>query len=97
MNKIIGVTDLQRGFRKTFKEVAEDHVPYILTRGSRPEAALIPYDLYLKYVQADEDGILRRFDDFRARMKTINGRVSLSEAEKDIAGARRLVRSRRGR
>jgi prevent-host-death family protein len=97
MNKIIGVTDLQRGFRKTFKEVAEEHIPYILTRGSRPEAALIPYDLYLKYVQADEEGILRRFDDFQARMKTINGRFSRAEAEQDVASARRRVRSRRGR
>ncbi len=43
MNKIIGVTDLQRKFKKAFDEVAEEHVPYILTRGSRPEAALIPW------------------------------------------------------
>ena len=58
MNKIIGVTDLQRRFRKTFDEVAEEHVPYVLTRGSRPEAVLIPYEQYLKFLRADEDGIL---------------------------------------
>ena len=38
MNKIIGVTDLQRKFKKAFDEVAEEHVPYILTRGSRPHS-----------------------------------------------------------
>jgi prevent-host-death family protein len=97
MNKIIGVTDLQRGFRKTFKEVAEDHIPYVLTRGSRPEAALIPYDQYLKYVQADEEGILKRFDDFQTRMKASTSRISVEETEKDVAGALRAVRSHRRR
>lgn len=97
MNKVIGVTDLQRGFRKTFKEVAEDHIPYVLTRGSRPEAALIPYDMYLKYVQADEEGVIRRFDDFQDRMKAGNGRIPIAEAERDAAGARQAIRSPRRR
>ena len=39
MQKIVGVTELQRRFRAIFDEVA-DKTPYILTRGSRPEAAL---------------------------------------------------------
>ena len=42
MQKIIGVTELQRNFRAVFDEVARGHIPYILTRGSRPEAAIIP-------------------------------------------------------
>jgi prevent-host-death family protein len=97
MNKIIGVTDFQRGFRKTFKEVAEDRIPYVLTRGSRPEAALIPYDMYLKYVQADEEGILKRFDDFHGRMKANSRPIPAAEAEKDVACARQAVRSHRRR
>ncbi len=43
MDKIIGVTELQRKFRSVFDEVVHKHVPYIITRGNRPEAVLIPY------------------------------------------------------
>ena len=97
MNKIIGVTDLQRKFKKTFDEVAEEHVPYILTRGSRPEAALIPYDLYLKYIRADEDGVLKRFDDVIARMAGENARFSSEEIERDVKAARKAARSSKKR
>lgn len=87
MNKIIGVTDLQRRFRKTFDEVAEEHVPYVLTRGSRPEAVLIPYEQYLRFLRADEAGILKRFDDLLARMSAVNDRFSEEEIAKDVAAA----------
>jgi prevent-host-death family protein len=95
MNKIIGVTDLQRRFRKTFNEVAEDHVPYVLTRGSRPEAVLIPYEQYLRFLRADEEGILKRFDDLLARMSAANDRFSEAEIAKDVAVAVRDVRKRK--
>ena len=94
MDKIIGVTDLQRRFRKTFDEVAEEHVPYVLTRGSRPEAVLIPYEQYLRFLRADEEGILRRFDDILARMSTANGRFTEEEIAKDVADAVQDVRKR---
>ena len=47
MQRIIGVTELQRRFRAVFDEVAKKRVPYVLTRGSRPEAALIPYEEFV--------------------------------------------------
>jgi prevent-host-death family protein len=94
MDKIIGVTDLQRRFRKTFDEVAEEHVPYVLTRGSRPEAVLIPYEQYLRFLRADEEGILRRFDDILARMLTANDRFAEEEIAKDVADAVKDVRKR---
>jgi len=97
MNKIIGVTDLQRKFRKIFDEVAEDHVPYILTRGSRPEAVLIPYEQYMKYIQIDESGVLRRFNELLTKMAEVNAEYSAEEVEKDIQSARKTVRSRRHR
>jgi prevent-host-death family protein len=95
MNKIIGVTDLQRRFRKTFDEVAEERTPYILTRGSRPEAVLVPYDQYLKFLRAEEDGILKRFDEFIARMKEAHERFSEEEVAGDVAEAVRDVRKRK--
>jgi len=97
MSKIIGVTDLQRRFRKTFNEVAEDHVPYILTRGSRPEAALIPYEQYQKLVQAEETGVLRKFDDFLARMTAAGESFSVQEVEQDVNSAQKEFRTRRHR
>jgi prevent-host-death family protein len=95
MNKIIGVTDLQRRFRKTFDEVAKEHVPYVLTRGSRPEAVLIPYEQYLRFLRADEAGILKRIDDLLARMSAANDRFSANEITKDVADAVRDVRKRK--
>jgi prevent-host-death family protein len=95
MNKIIGVTDLQRQFRKTFDEVAEEHVPYVLTRGSRPEAVLVPYEQYLRFLRADEEGILKRFDDLLARMTAANKGFSEEEIALDVADAVRDVRKRK--
>lgn len=95
MNKIIGVTELQRRFRSVFDDVVERHVPYVLTRGSRPEAVLVPYDQYLKFVQADEAGVLRRFDDILARMAAVNEKYSDEEVEADLKQATRNLRPRK--
>jgi len=87
MNRIIGVTELQRKFRTVFDEVARRHVPYILTRGSRPEAVLISYAQYLKFVRADESGLLDRLDHALARMADLNAAYSDEEIEADLAQA----------
>ena len=92
MNKIIGVTELQRNFRAVFDEVVQRKIPYILTRGSRPEAVMIPYEQYLKFVQADEAGVLARFDKLLERMAVVNARYSEEEVEADLAAATRIVR-----
>lgn len=95
MNKIIGVTELQRKFRSVFDEVVERHTPYILTRGSRPEAVLMSYDQYLKFVQADEAGVLKRLDNMLARMAVVNAKYSDEEVAADLKEATRIVRSRK--
>lgn len=95
MNKIIGVTELQRKFRTIFDEVVERHTPYILTRGSRPEAVLVPYEQYLKFAQADETGVLKRLENVLARMAVINAQYSDEDVEADLKQATRLVRSRK--
>lgn len=97
MNKIIGVTDFQRRFKKTFDEVAEDRIPYVLTRGSRPEAALVPYDMFVKYMRADEDGVLRRFDEVLAGLAERASAFTQDEVERDVEKARRAVRSSKKR
>jgi len=95
MDKIIGVTELQRKFRAVFEEVVKKHTPYILTRGSRPEAVLIPYEQYLRFLRADEAGVLKRIDDALAYMTRVNAQYADDEIEADLKEATRIVRSRK--
>jgi prevent-host-death family protein len=95
MNRIVGVTELQRNFRSIFDQVVKHHVPYVLTRGSRPEAVLVPYEQYVKLVQADESGVLKRFEGLLARMETLNAKYSESEIEADLESATKTIRSRK--
>jgi len=95
MDRIIGVTELQRKFRAVFDEVVRRHIPYILTRGSRPEAVILPYDKYLKFVRADESGVLDRLDRALARMADLNAKFSDEEVEADLIQATKTVRERK--
>lgn len=57
MQKVIGVTEMQRNFRSVFDEVVQGNTPYILTRSSRPEAVIIPYADFLRF-QAQQEQIV---------------------------------------
>jgi prevent-host-death family protein len=87
MHRIIGVTELQRRFRSVFDEVARKRVPYVLTRGSRPEAALIPYEEFLRFQALQEQDVLARFDRLVARMTEQNAALSEEEVATDVAAA----------
>lgn len=87
MNRVIGVTDLQRRFRPIFDEVAHKRQSYILTRGSRPEAAMIPYGDFLRFQQLQERQVLARFDRLLARMVQLNAAYSEAEVEADLRAA----------
>lgn len=86
--KIIGVTELQRRFRQFFDQVAKKNTPIILTRGSRPEAALIPYEDYLRLQELKESDVLARFDQVWDRLGKLNESYSAEEVETDIQAAR---------
>ncbi|MFA9406862.1 MAG: type II toxin-antitoxin system Phd/YefM family antitoxin [Anaerolineales bacterium] len=88
MNRIIGVTELQRKFRSVFDEVSRKGIPYVLTRGSRPEAALIPYDEYQRYLEFQEAEVLMRFDRLVERMRIQNEAYADEEVIRDIASVR---------
>lgn len=92
MNRIIGVTELQRRFRSIFDEVAIHRIPYILTRGSRPEAALIPYENYVRIQSMSEDNVLERFDRLMEKMRLVNAGRSEEEVQADVEAAIREVR-----
>ncbi|MFQ5400975.1 MAG: type II toxin-antitoxin system Phd/YefM family antitoxin [Anaerolineae bacterium] len=93
MQKIIGVTEMQRKFRAIFDEVAKEHTPYVLTRGSRPEAALIPYETFLRLLELQEQDILDRFDRLAARVAANNEAHSEEEVAADVAAAIAEARS----
>jgi len=95
MNRIIGVTELQRRFRSVFDEVVKDKISYILTRGSRPEAVIIPYDDYLRSQKLNEEEVLARFDAAVERMRQHSSQYSDEEVEADIEAAIREVRDAR--
>ena len=95
MDRIIGVTELQRKFSAIFNEVARQRTPYILTRGSRPEVVMIPYEQYLKYVQMDEKGVVERLDRALAYMAEVNAQYSDEQVEADLIEATRAARSRK--
>ncbi len=95
MDRMIGVTELQRKFRAVFDDVVRRHTPYVLTRGSRPEAVILPYDQYLKFVRADESGVLDRLDRALARMADLNAKFSDEEVEDDLIQATKTVRERK--
>ena len=84
MQRIIGVTELQHRFRAVFDEVAKGDTPYVLTRGSRPEVAMIPYEEYQRYQAFQEQQILARFDALTERMATQNAAVTDDEVAEDI-------------
>jgi prevent-host-death family protein len=88
MQKIIGVTELQRRFRPLFEEVVRKRTPIVLTRGSRPEAALIPYEDYLRFQQMQESEVLARFDQVWERLAEVNRAYSDEEIAADIQAAR---------
>jgi prevent-host-death family protein len=95
MDRTIGITELQRKFRIVFDEVVQQHVPYILTRGSRREAVIIPYEQYEKFLQTRESRILDHIDYALARMAEVNARYADTEVEADLQQATRVVRARK--
>ncbi len=88
MQQIIGVTELQRKFRTFFESVVSKRTPLVLTRGSRPEAVLIPYEDYLRFQQMQESEVLARFDKVWTRLAEVNAAFSDNEIAADIKAAR---------
>ncbi len=97
MQKIIGVTELQRRFKAVFDEVVKDRVPYVLARGSRPEAALISYRDFLRFQEWDEreKDARRRWDELMAKQAELSGDWSEDEVEADVAATIAEVRAER--
>jgi len=89
MQEIVGVTELQRRFRLFFDQVVQKNMPLVLTRGSRPEAVMIPYQDYLRFQQMQESEVLARFDRVWEKLEELNAKYSDDEIAADIRAARK--------
>ena len=87
MQKIIGVTDLQRNFRSVFDEVTKDHMPYVLTRGSRPEAAIVPYEEFTRFMAWKEQDVVAEFDRAMMRLAEQNATYGDDKIAADVDAA----------
>jgi prevent-host-death family protein len=92
VQKIIGVTELQRRFRSVIDEVTKTGVPYVLTRGSRAEAALVPYEEYERLQALHEKEVGFELDRLLERMRRRNADRTEDELRKDVRRARAEVR-----
>lgn len=72
-----------------FDTVVRKRMPLVLTRGSRPEAVLIPYEDFLRFQQLQESEVLARFDQVWERLAEVNAAYSDEEIAADIQAARR--------
>jgi prevent-host-death family protein len=89
MNRIMGVTELQRHFRSAVEDVVKNKVAYVLTRGSRPEVAMIPYEDYLRFQKLNDAQVLARFDLLLEKMAGLHRDIPDEEIAADLAAARR--------
>jgi prevent-host-death family protein len=88
MQQVVGVTELQRRFRSFLDKVVTKGESLVLTRGSRPEAVIIPYEDYLRYQQMQESEVLAHFDRVWNRLSEVNADYSDDEIAADIRAAR---------
>ena len=92
VQKIIGVTQLQRRFRSVIDDVTKAGVPYVLTRGSRAEAALVPYEDYQHLQALHEKEVGFELDRLLERMRRHNAARTEDEVRRDVRRARAEVR-----
>lgn len=88
MQKVIGVTEIEKSFQAVLEDVAARHTSYVLTRDRHPAAALVPYEDYQRLQELSESQILRRFDETRARIRERSAQFTDEEIAADVAAAR---------
>lgn len=79
---------IQKLLRYRSSQVVNKRTPIVLTRGSRPEAVLIPYEEYLRFQALRESEVLARFDQVWTRLSVLNAGFSDEEVAADIEAAR---------
>jgi len=84
MTRTIAVAELTE---RVVDEVADLHVPYVLTRGQEPRAALVPYEDFLRFWELVRSEVHERFDRVQAEMREVSAGFSEEEVAADVATA----------
>ena len=95
MQRTIGLADLQRELRAVFDEVVSEGVEYVLTRGSRPEAVLIPYNEFAEFLEWRKREVDQEFDRAIARLAERNAQYGEEEVAADVEAALQATRTSR--
>jgi prevent-host-death family protein len=88
MGKTVAVAELGERFQAVLDEVAEDHLPYVVTRDQQPEAVLVPYAEFQRLMKNSDEAVLRRFDEARARIRERTTRFTEEDIAADVEAAR---------
>ncbi len=62
-------------------------MPYVLTRGSRPEAAIIPYDEFIRFMTWKEQEVVAELDWAMLRLAERNASYGDGEIDADVDAA----------
>lgn len=84
MSTSVSITDLKRHLKSLLDQVALSKQSLILTRDSQPEAALIPYEDYLRLQRLEEQEAFEAFDGVLKKMAEVNAHFSDEEIEADL-------------
>ena len=91
MNKTIRAIDLEQNVRSVLREVAESHVPCVVTEKDEPEAVLVPYEEYLRFQRFQRERVWERIERLRARMAEQNASITDEEISADVEEVRRDI------
>ena len=88
MHATIDVEELQHRLHTVLNDVSQKHIPYILTGEDHPQAALIPYEDFLRFQTLQEKEVLAHFDRLVARMAVQNAAYDEEEVATDLTATR---------
>jgi prevent-host-death family protein len=92
MLKTVGVNELQRQLRSILDEVIADNTPYVLTRDSKPEAVIVPYEAFMRMQALQEQDVLQRVDNMIHRMAENNATYDEDFVAAEVEAAIQEVR-----
>jgi len=87
MLKHIPIAGLEQCLQTVLEDVTSQHAEYVLVHGDQPQAAVVPYDEFRRFLDFRERAIQQRWDRLLDRMAQRNSRFSDQEVADDVAAA----------
>ena len=93
MDKTMAIEEFQKNLEQVLEDVTTTHVPYILTRNTKPLVVVLAYEDYVKILSREE--VIARFDEAWMKIGQRNAQYSEEEVAADLELATREIRERR--